>query len=504
MSEELNSQILDALNQGLGPQDIIDHLAASKNPEHQAWVKNYRANAAQQESSIPAPSATMDTSLLNAAEKTAGQAAQATNDMTLGQKMALGAAAAGAAGVAGLGGYAAKQRIDTNEELRRKRLLGEEVSPAVRVQQAQLELQQKQFEASQAGGLSPLEQAKVETEKARKASLELDAEIKRQQLIDKAKAAEIATAKRAAGIPVETPKPTVQETAAKLGIVPPTAAPAAPAQLSDWASKGQSTTPPEAPNAPAEVVAPPAPVAQAPIETQPVAKTTVEQPVATETAVPPPVQELRTGTNKPAFAGQGPENPKKFKTKYDSVHDVPKGYAFVPGANTIDTARNTLGQDVYTQEFTNRNFPATNEESAKISEQINRSLGRPTNEELKAQGVKPPSGTPGVAKLIAGKRIVQVGGIVGALVAIPDIAKAATKGNYAEAGLRAADLATDYIPGVNAAKTSLSGMGLGESPEQLNEFGKRLEYIQRTGGGRGLQGSAGGGQGFRGIAPPTR
>jgi len=309
--------------------------------------------------------------------------------------------------------------------------------------------------------------------------------------------------------PAPQPKPTVEQLKQKLGVAPPAEVapevPLEPPKLSEWASKGQSTTPPEAPvqqapAAPPEAVAPPV----APAETAPVKQAPATPEPSAKAAVPPPVQELRTGTGKPAFVGQGPENPKKFKTKYDSVHDVPKGYAFVPGANTIDTARNTLGQEVYTKEFTNRNFPATNEESAKISEQINRSLGRPTNEELKAQGVKPPSGTPGVAKLIAGKRIVQVGGIVGALVAIPDIAKAATKGNYAEAGLRAADLATDYIPGVNAAKTSLSGMGLGESPEQLNEFGKRLEYIQRTGGGRGLQGSAGGGQGFRGIAPPTR
>lgn len=477
MSDELNSQILDALNQGLGPQDIIDHLAASKNPEHQAWVKNYRANAAQQESSIPAPSATMDTPLLNAAEKTVGQAAQATNDMTLGQKMALGAAAAGAAGVAGLGGYAAKQRIDTNEELRRKRLLGEEVSPAVRVQQAQLELQQKQFEASQAGGLSPLEQAKVETEKARKASLELDAEIKRQQLIDNAKATEVATAKRAAGIPVETPKPTVQQTAAKLGIVPPTAAPAAPAapeapaQLSDWASKGQSTTPPEAPVAPAEAVVPPAPVAQAPIETQPVAKTPIEQLVPTEAAVPPPIQELRTGTNKPAFAGQGPENPKKFKTEYAKVSDVPKGYAFVPGAQSIDTVRNNLNQDVYTREFTNRDFPANYEEAIQTGNEINRSLNRPTREQMKAQGIAPPEPVEGITKRIAGYKLVKVGGIAGALVAVTDLAKAAQTGDRNAMG----QIAMGSLPGVGPA-AALQHTALNANEQGQIDY---LDYLRR-------------------------
>jgi len=472
MSDELNSQILDALNQGIGPQDIIDHLAASKNPEHQAWVKNYRANAAQQESSIPAPSATMDTPLLSAGQKAAGQAAQATNDMTLGQKMALGAAAAGAAGVAGLGGYAAKQRIDTNEELRRKRLLGEDVSPAVRVQQAQLELQQKQFEASQAGGLSPLEQAKVETEKARKASLELDAEIKRQQLIDKAKATEVATAKRAAGIPVETPKPTVQQTAAKLGIVPPTAAPAAPVEAAPVQ---------QAPVAPAEAVAPPAPVAQAPIETQPVAKTSVEQPVATEAAVPPPVQELRTGTNKPAFAGQGPENPKKFKTEYATVNDVPKGFAFVPGAQSIDTVRNNLGQDVYTREFTNRDLPASYEEAIQTGNEINRSLNRPSREQMKAQGIAPPEPVEGITKRIAGYKLVKVGGIAGALVAVTDLAKAAQTGDRNAMG----EIAMGALPGAGPQAALYSSSLNPNEQNQLNYLRRMQAAKERGAGNRG-------------------
>ena len=482
MSEELNSQILDALNQGMGPQDIIDHLANSKNPEHQAWVKNYRANAAQQESSIPTPSATMETPLLNASEKAVGQAAAATNDMTLGQKMALGAVAAGAAGAAGLGGYAVKQRIDTNEELRRKRLLGEEISPAVRVQQEQLELQKRQFEASQAGGLSPLEQAKIETEQARKASLELDAEIKRSQLIEKAKAAEIATAKRAAGIPVETPKPTVQQTAAKLGIIPPTAPveTAPPAQLSEWASGGQSTTPAATP---AESVAPPvapvtqaAPVAQVPIEAAPVAQTPVEQPV--KAAVPPPIQEVKTGTGKPAFVGQGPENPKKFKTEYATVGDVPKGFAFVPGAQSIDTVRNNLGQDVYTREFTNRDFPANYEEAIQTGNDINRSLNRPSREQMKAQGIVPPEPVEGITKRIAGYKLVKVGGIAGALVAVTDLAKAAQAGDRNAMG----EMAIGAIPGAGP-QAALYHSSLNPNEQNQIDYLRRMQAAKERGPG---------------------
>ena len=484
MSEELNSQILDALNQGMGPQDIIDHLAASKNPEHQAWVKNYRTNAAQQESSIPAPSATMETPLLNASEKAVGQAANATNDMTLGQKMALGAVAAGAAGAVGLGGYAVKQRIDTNEELRRKRLLGEEISPAVRVQQEQLELQKRQFEASQAGGLSPLEQAKIETEQARKASLELDAEIKRSQLIEKAKAAEIATAKRAAGIPVETPKPTVQQTAAKLGIIPPTAPveTAPPAQLSEWASKAQPTLP-EAPIATPEasVATPQAPVAEAIVPPTPVAATAApltEAPAAPAKAVPPPVQEVKTGTGKPAFVGQGPANPKKFKTEYATVGDVPKGFAFVPGAQSIDTVRNNLGQDVYTREFTNRDFPANYEKAIQTGNDINRSLNRPSREQMKAQGIVPPEPVEGITKRIAGYKLVKVGGIAGALVAVTDLAKAAQAGDRNAMG----EMAIGAIPGAGP-QAALYHSSLNPNEQNQIDYLRRMQAAKERGPG---------------------
>lgn len=485
MSEELNSQILDALNQGMGPQDIIDHLAASKNPEHQAWVKNYRANAAQQESSIPTPSATMETPLLNASEKAVGQAANATNDMTLGQKMALGAGVAAGTAALGLGGYAAKQRIDTAEEIRRKRLLGEEISPAVRVQQEQLELQKKQFEASQAGGISPLEQAKVETEQARKASLELDAEIKRNQLIDRAKAAEIAVAKQAAGIPVETPKPTVQQTAAKLGIVPPTAPveTAPPVQLSDWALGGQSTTPAATP---AESVAPPvapvtqaAPVAQVPIEAAPVAQTPVEQPV--KASVLPSVQEVKTGTGKPAFVGQGPENPKKFKTEYAAVSDVPKGYAFVPGAQSIDTVRNNLGQDVYLKEFSKRDFPASYDEAKQVSSDINRSLGRPTREVMLEQGIKPPEPVEGVTKRIAGYKLVKVGGVAGALVAMTDLAKAAQTNDRNAMG----EIAMGALPGAGPQAGLYHSALNANEQNQLNYLRRMQTAKERGAGNRG-------------------
>jgi len=282
--------------------------------------------------------------------------------------------------------------------------------------------------------------------------------------------------------PEPQPKPTVEQLKQKLGVAPPAEVapevPLEPPKLSEWASKGQSTTPPEAPVAPAEAVAPPAPVAQAPIETQPVGKTPVEQPVATETAVPPPVQELRTGTNKPAFVGQGPENPKKFKTEYAKVSDVPKGFAFVPGAQSIDTVRNNLGQDVYTREFTNRDLPASYEEAVQTGNEINRSLNRPTREQMKAQGIAPPEPVEGITKRIAGYKLVKVGGIAGALVAVTDLAKAAQTGDRNAMG----QIAMGALPGAGP-QAALYSSSLDVGGQEKLDYLLRMQAAKERGAG---------------------
>lgn len=217
------------------------------------------------------------------------------------------------------------------------------------------------------------------------------------------------------------------------------------------------------------------------------------KPVAPPEAPKQPSGPLMTGTGKPAFAGEAPpsEGKQRFKTEYSDISKVPKGYAFVPGGQAIDTPRNSLGQETYTQEFSKRDFPKDYKEALKTTEEINRALGRPTREEMLAQGIKPPEPTPGITQKISGYKLVKVAGIAGALVAMSDIAKAASKGNYGEAAARSVDLATDFIPVVGTAKTAFSGMGLNADEEQQL---KQLQYRAMVGGG----------QGFRGIAPPTR
>lgn len=216
-----------------------------------------------------------------------------------------------------------------------------------------------------------------------------------------------------------------------------------------------------------------------------------------------PPQDLVTGTGKPAFAGMGPEaalNKKgepKFKPDYASVADVPSGYAFVPGAQYIDTPRQNIGQAEYTKAYTARPFPTSNELAIQESSDINRLLGRATRAEAKAAGLPPAEITPGITKKTsAGTKPVRVAGTVGALMAISDLAKAETPGQRGMAGanlleavlppgfmMGGAGEGSGNVPSMNAA------MLLG-SPYAQSDFAKRKrqekEYIRKIGAGRGI------------------
>jgi hypothetical protein len=292
---------------------------------------------------------------------------------------------------------------------------------------------------------------------------------------------------------------------------------------------GQQTAAPTPPVAPAVTPEPiSTPISAAPIEAP--APTPSAQPnsFATETIVnevkdmiqktPDPVtgatsqpvappQELRTGTGKPAFAGMGPEaslNKKgepKFKPDYADINQVPRGFAFVPGAQYIDTPRQNLGQLEYTKAFTERPFPLTNELAIQQANEINRMLGRATRAEAKAAGLPPAELTPGITKKTsAGTKPVRVAGTLGALVAIPDLAKAQTP---AERGMAATNLLEAILP--PGFTMSSAGEGSTLTPEQIRyqqnamllgspyaqtEFAKKRrqqeEYTRKVGAGRGI------------------
>jgi hypothetical protein len=223
--------------------------------------------------------------------------------------------------------------------------------------------------------------------------------------------------------------------------------------------------------------------------------------VAPQPVAPP--QELRTGTGKPAFAGMGPEavlNKKgqpKFKPEYPGMEAVPSGYAFVPNAQYIDTPRQNVGQPEYIKAYTERPFPLTNEQAIQESKEINRLLGRATRAENIAAGLPPAELTPGITKkTTAGTKPVRVAGTLGALIAIPDLAKAETAGQRGMAGanlleailppgfmMGGAGEGSSTVPSVDAA------MLLG-SPYAQTEIAKKRrqqeEYTRKVGAGRGI------------------
>lgn len=190
------------------------------------------------------------------------------------------------------------------------------------------------------------------------------------------------------------------------------------------------------------------------------------------------VQETKTGTGKPAFPGAA-EPSSRFKSAYGSAAEVPKTHAFVPGAQYIDVPRNEIGQAEYTKFFSQRDFPQSNEEARKLSKEINRSLNRPTREELMAAGKEMPSNTTGITREVAGKKLVKVGGVAGALIALSDLAKAETPEERNR-------IAGEAIMG--AVIPPFMDVGSLNADEQrlLSERFAKEKYAKKVGGGRGV------------------
>ena len=204
---------------------------------------------------------------------------------------------------------------------------------------------------------------------------------------------------------------------------------------------------------------------------------------ATETPkVAGAVEPLQTGTKKPAYAGEAPATT-KFKSSYPNVKSVPQGYAFVPGAQAINTLRNNIGQETFTEHYTKNLYPTDYKEALQQGQDINKSLGRMTRDELKAAGIAPPNVVPGIGAQVGGvkgSRLVKVGGVAGMLVAMSDLAKAQ---DLPTAALMGADIATDLIPGVSLAKMALTGTGLSADNDSYMAYIRRRQAAKELGAG---------------------
>jgi len=291
--------------------------------------------------------------------------------------------------------------------------------------------------------------------------------------------------------------------AAPAGAIPPAPAPEMPVSTPITAAPvdAPAPTPSAQPNSPVTSIVTDTVkelIQEAPAQPVEAAK----PPTAAPAPVAPP-QELLTGTGKPAFAGMGPEaslNKKgepKFKPEYPGMEAVPRGYAFVPNAQYIDTSRQNIGLQEYLKAYTERPFPLTNEMAIEQSKEINRLLGRATRAEAKAAGLPPAEITPGVTKKTsAGTKPVRVAGTVGALMAISDLAKADTPGQRGMAGanLLEAVLPPGFMMGgagegsgtiPSMAQAMLLGSPYAQSPLAVKQR-QEQEYVRKVGAGRGI------------------
>lgn len=535
---DVNQQVLDALNAGYGPEDILAHMhtLAQDSPAHAAWINNLQRQTLDVRSQQNAPDTMPDytnpndpraslelqkNALANPPQNIGNQGLKAppnalqqfSSDVGNWYQTTPGWQKGLEVGGLAAGAYAAKEGIRRGASILFP-TPGEKVAQEQnRISQANLELERQKLamKSTEApAGPSEYELARIETEKAK--AEQIRASIASQEKRDALAAAKLeqqskpklspfeqqletlaqqqAQAKAAAASGMQPPPPAIEPTNPKLpALLQPPVNPAAPVA---GAAAPVETTPKKAwepPTASLAVSAPATPTT-APVETT---TSPAEAPKAKPAAAePPPSIEsklgkptLITGSGMPAYEGQGAEGSKlKHKEgKFASLNDIPKGTVFVPGGNYMDTLRNAVGQQAFTENLkATGGYPASNEATAVQARAINASLNRPTREQAIAQGLSLGEPTPPITKKVGGKKLVSVAGVTGALIALPDLANAAQNQDAASAGrlsntagaLGLATMMGRAVPAVPPTLPtlgqSIGGRSVNMNPDFLNQL----------------------------------
>ena len=280
--------------------------------------------------------------------------------------------------------------------------------------------------------------------------------------------------------------------AARQAVVPPT-----------------NPTPPvftQAPVAPsatsvAPAATPIAPAPAAPIPTTFAGATVAEPPVAAPTA--------------PAQAAKPPAE--KTKSTFKSAADIPSGYVFRPDVGNLDRGLfNILGPEhrLYAKELLNNGMPFGdagpkdyNQRIAQITEQYWKAVQGQTPETILSREARTAQGVPHGEFGTYGSlgRKAKVAGVAGTLLSAAEAALAAQQGRYGEAAVRGMDVATDFIPGVAAAKQALAPQGVapGTVPGNILDAAAKLGspyYETEWARTQRMREAAGAGRGF--VNPP--
>jgi hypothetical protein len=212
--------------------------------------------------------------------------------------------------------------------------------------------------------------------------------------------------------------------------------------------------------------------------------------------VAPPTGELKTGAGLPAYAGEGKQY-QRMPKEFASVKEVPAGYAFVPGVGPgTNTIRNLETPEGYRAAVQLHGGPfGSHDEAVDFMNKYNteQRIGPPADRTLrKSLGLPLQENT----KAIPSMKVAKVGGVVGAIMAIPDLANAAQNRDVGQA----AQIGASFLPPAIQALTYAKGAGEGEDTELARQR-RMAEYVQRA--GRGVA------QGYDprrliGVAPPVR
>lgn len=150
-----------------------------------------------------------------------------------------------------------------------------------------------------------------------------------------------------------------------------------------------------------------------------------EAPKVTGAAEPP----ARTGSGQPAFPGQGAARARMPKGgTFAAPADVPAGMAFVPNAQYYDSLANAArSREVAQAIVREKGYPSSDAQARQWAGEALKAAGAPTRDAMLAEGKKPDT-VSGVFKPVGANKskVVKVGGVAGALLAMTDLALAST------------------------------------------------------------------------------
>jgi hypothetical protein len=166
--------------------------------------------------------------------------------------------------------------------------------------------------------------------------------------------------------------------------------------------------------------------------------------------------------------------PKEFA----SVKDVPAGYAFVPGVGPgTNTIRNLETPEGYKAAVQLHGGPfGSHDEAVDFMNKYNaeQRMGPPANRELrKSLGLPLQENTKGISSM----KVAKVGGVVGAIMAIPDLANAAQNRDVGQA----ANVASGFLPPAIQALIYSGGLNAG-AEEEARQLRMR-DYALKAGRG---------------------